>query len=568
MWATKPGQPFFISGQALLWALPVLWLLLNLWQAAHTELDPDEAYYWMYSHALDWGYFDHPPAVALSIRLGTVCLAGELGVRLGTALLQLGSFFFIWLLAGKPREKRALLTLALLLAAMPMLQVYGFIATPDGPLLFFSVLFFYLYQRFLSQASWANSLLLGTCMAALLYSKYHGVLLILFTLFSNLRLLRQPRFYLASVFGALLFMPHLYWQYSHDFPSFAYHLKGRDDPYELKFTLTYLINQVVIFSPLLFPLIVQALWRRSASTPLERAFRFVVYGFWLFFFYATFKGHAEPQWTAILSIPFVLLLYRESMENERFGLWARRLAAATILLLLAVRLELATNWIGLPHNLNHRQWIAELRERAEGKPVLFQNSYRDASKYAFYAEEPAYTFTDVDYRRNQFDIWEEEAALHDQSVLIAGRLTWKCAACEKVALSRKRYKLQVADSLQAAQKVRVDILALPSGPWAGDKRVELPVRLYNPYPHAVRFGKGNLPLQLGAVFYQDAVARSIPVVSLAKPGLLLPATDSLDVAVYFTVPDSLAGSYQFGLGPRWGDLPPLLNSQLFEVEVD
>jgi hypothetical protein len=48
----------------------------------------------------------------------------------------------------------------------------------------------------------------------------------------------------------------------------------------------------------------------------------------------------------------------------------------------------------------------------------------------------------------------------------------------------------------------------------------------------------------------------------------LPATDSLDVAVYFTVPDSLAGSYQFGLGPRWGDLPPLLNSQLFEVEVD
>jgi len=37
-----------------------LLLVLNVMQAWLTELDPDEAYYWIYSRQLDWGYFDHP----------------------------------------------------------------------------------------------------------------------------------------------------------------------------------------------------------------------------------------------------------------------------------------------------------------------------------------------------------------------------------------------------------------------------------------------------------------------------------------------------------------------------
>jgi hypothetical protein len=38
-----------------------IWLLLGLMQAGLTELQDDEAYYWVFSRYLDWGYFDHPP---------------------------------------------------------------------------------------------------------------------------------------------------------------------------------------------------------------------------------------------------------------------------------------------------------------------------------------------------------------------------------------------------------------------------------------------------------------------------------------------------------------------------
>src|SRR5580658_5129932 len=65
-------------------------VLLRLVAAAWTPLTFDEAYYWTWSKHLAFGYYDHPPGVALVIRLGTM-IAGdtELGVRLVSILLAL-----------------------------------------------------------------------------------------------------------------------------------------------------------------------------------------------------------------------------------------------------------------------------------------------------------------------------------------------------------------------------------------------------------------------------------------------------------------------------------------------
>src|SRR5580698_5915883 len=63
---------------------------LRLVAAAFTPITFDEAYYWMWSKHLAGGYYDHPPMVALVIRLGTM-IAGdtEFGVRLISILLAL-----------------------------------------------------------------------------------------------------------------------------------------------------------------------------------------------------------------------------------------------------------------------------------------------------------------------------------------------------------------------------------------------------------------------------------------------------------------------------------------------
>ncbi len=36
------------------------------------DVSTDEAYYWMWSVRLDWGYVDHPPMVAYVMRLASV----------------------------------------------------------------------------------------------------------------------------------------------------------------------------------------------------------------------------------------------------------------------------------------------------------------------------------------------------------------------------------------------------------------------------------------------------------------------------------------------------------------
>jgi 4-amino-4-deoxy-L-arabinose transferase-like glycosyltransferase len=65
------------------WIVVIGLVLLRLAASAWTPLTFDEAYYWMWSKHLAGGYYDHPPMVAVVIRIGTL-IAGDtpLGVRL------------------------------------------------------------------------------------------------------------------------------------------------------------------------------------------------------------------------------------------------------------------------------------------------------------------------------------------------------------------------------------------------------------------------------------------------------------------------------------------------------
>ena len=57
-------------------------------QAYFNGLDGVVTYYWTYSRHLQWGYFDHPPMVAISIKLGELFGHGPLFTRLGTILFS------------------------------------------------------------------------------------------------------------------------------------------------------------------------------------------------------------------------------------------------------------------------------------------------------------------------------------------------------------------------------------------------------------------------------------------------------------------------------------------------
>ena len=62
----------------------------------------------------------------------------------------------------------------------------------------------------------------------------------------------------------LLLVPHLVWQYEHDWASFAYHLSGRNSVFRPGYVVEFLANVLVVFNPFFVPLYVQA-WRKDWS---------------------------------------------------------------------------------------------------------------------------------------------------------------------------------------------------------------------------------------------------------------------------------------------------------------
>lgn len=184
-----------------------LWWIINVIQAGCTELANDEAYYYMFSQDLAWGYFDHPPMTALLVWLGHF-FWGELGVRLFFTVLQPIYLWVLWRIIRPERPTVRDANLFVLVAsAMPILQLYGFIAVPDGPLMLFTALYLLLFKRFTEKGRWSDALWMGVTIAALAYSKYHGALVVLFTVLSQIKIFKSPKFYVACLLALFLIRP-------------------------------------------------------------------------------------------------------------------------------------------------------------------------------------------------------------------------------------------------------------------------------------------------------------------------------------------------------------------------
>ncbi|MCK4856001.1 MAG: glycosyltransferase family 39 protein, partial [Bacteroidales bacterium] len=222
------------------------WFLINLVQSYFTEILEDEAYYWVYSEFLAWGYFDHPPMIAILIKLGSMIIPGELGVRLFPSLLGAATILIVYQLIPKGNRDPRIFIICIVAITLMHLNVAGFLALPDIPLVFFTSLFFLVLKRFLAEDRMIQALGLGVIIALMMYSKYHALLIIFFTILSDWKLILRKTFWVIVVVAVILYLPHIIWQVKNNFVSFQYHLISRNDPFQPRQILEYLGNQLVV----------------------------------------------------------------------------------------------------------------------------------------------------------------------------------------------------------------------------------------------------------------------------------------------------------------------------------
>src|SRR5665213_3876287 len=91
--------PYFCAKEHARSAVAIVAILtaLRFAMAAYLPLSFDEAYFWLWSKHLAISYYDHPPLIALAIRLGTLLFGDtEFGVRFVPLLASIIASWAVW----------------------------------------------------------------------------------------------------------------------------------------------------------------------------------------------------------------------------------------------------------------------------------------------------------------------------------------------------------------------------------------------------------------------------------------------------------------------------------------
>ena len=474
----------------------LLWFIADLIQASVTNVHADEAYYALYGQFLDWGYYDHPPMVGLMTFLSHWA-PGYLSIRLLTVLLHSATLLLVWKTIRPANPTiRDVNEFCIISLSLFMFVLYGFITTPDAPLLFFVALFFYLYKLYQEKNKVWIAMLIGVAIAGMLYSKYMAVLVVAFVLLSNYKLLKDWRMWLAIAFAAMLFMPHVLWQTFNGFPSLKYHFLVRKDPFSWSYILEFIPSQLLVFNPVCFILALYFCWReRKNKDTFIRAIVFTTIGFFAFFWVMTINGHAEPHWTVATSIPILYILFMHTREH----VWRKRIMIFVLpFAMIIIIARIALLFPNVPEQTgfgNRRPLINAMHKLCENTPTIFYSSFQYPSIYRYYTGENATALSSVYNRMTQYDILQLDKDLQGKEVAVLS--PYSAYGMTKIDDFEFYYK-----RIQKFQGTnRIDVIVdrqIPS-----HDSIELYVTLKNNYSLPFDFKHEEMPVGFDATYMQQ-----------------------------------------------------------------
>lgn len=191
-------------------------------------LDPyvDEAYYWGWAQALDWGYYSKPPLIAGLLALSERLFGDNLyALKAPSLILYPATALVIHRIGCTLFDARNGVWAGLAFLSLPATSALGLFASTDAPLLFFWALGLLLLWRALEQGSLARWLAVGVVAGLGLMSKYTMIAFIGSALLALLadpagrRQLRNPAPWLGLLLALAILTPNLWWNAQHGFPT-------------------------------------------------------------------------------------------------------------------------------------------------------------------------------------------------------------------------------------------------------------------------------------------------------------------------------------------------------------
>ncbi len=330
------------------WFFIIALTAIRLSMLAITDLEFDEAHYWMWSQRLAPAYFSKGPGIAFAMRASTAVFgANEFGVRFFSPILAAGTGLLLFYFARRLFSATAGLWAVIALNVTPIFNIGAFLMTIDSLSVFFwlaAMFTFWLAVEKSPDFSW-HWPLTGLLIGLGFLSKYTNALelvSVLFVLALAPRLRQEfarPGLYLLLGFFALCTVPPIMWNHQHAWITLT-HLRSRGGveqgfgfhPGEV---LLFLGEHFLAYSPFLFLALAWGVigsWRR-----VNQQFK-VLFLMWfglpvfVFYFLLSINKSAAPNWDALAFLGFGLLAVYFWWERLETSVMLRLCAGVALLI--------------------------------------------------------------------------------------------------------------------------------------------------------------------------------------------------------------------------------------------
>jgi len=310
--------------------------LVRLSMLGSTDLEFDEAHYWMWSERLAPGYFSKGPGIAFAIRASTMIFgATEFGVRFWSPILAAGTSLLLFYFGRRLFSENVGLWGVIAFNATPIFNVGAFVITTDSLSIFFWMAAMFIFWLAVEKSPrfsvyWPlTGLLIGLGFLSRFTNAFEIICVLLVLAFApRLRQeFKRPGLYWLLGIFVLCTIPPIVWNAQHAWITLT-HLRTRgslteDVGFRPLEPLKFFGEHFIFYSPLLFGALTWAVigsWRR-----VNQQFK-VLFLFWFglpvfaFYFLLSMNHVATPNWDAVSFLGFGLLAlhyWHERIETRR-----------------------------------------------------------------------------------------------------------------------------------------------------------------------------------------------------------------------------------------------------------
>ncbi len=325
--------------------LILLFSIVRLIVAFTIELGNDESYYWFYSQHLKLNYFDHPPMVALWIRIFTLNLSLQnfpgfirLGSVIGSAL---STWFMYKCVAQLCSEKAGWFAACLYNASFYAGITAGIFIMPDSPQMVFWTWSMWMIAKLCTDdtkiLSW---ILVGISVGLCIMSKVHGLFIWvgigLYVLIYKRAWLAKPYLYVAVAISILICLPILFWNIKYNFITYTFDSR-RIAVYgfaiNFKSFAIQAVQQIFINNPFNFILIVLALfsWKKYQLKDIPALKIFNLTGLTLallLLYISLYRDDTLPHWSGPAYVTLIPLAAIRLNEMKKINKLPKLVTAA------------------------------------------------------------------------------------------------------------------------------------------------------------------------------------------------------------------------------------------------